>query len=157
MFPTSNDPTSLASAQANILASTKQTVGALNAAITVDYQLKCANDAASINIGRPAPLPWPTVPLGYVVGPPDPNGFQWPVPGTTPVCDAIPEPPSQMPATPVPNTIRIGIQVYPGWFQALDGDTIPGGKKVVGVSSDGVFGEFEKFSSMGNGVYEKVG
>ena len=152
------DPTSLASAQANQLAATQAAVTLANSNLAADYQLKCSNDAASILAGRPAPYPWPTVPLAYVVGEPDANGFQWPVMGTVPVCTAIPEPPSQMPPTPIPNTIAIGIQVYPGWFQSLPQDTIPQGKVIFGTSQDGVTGLFEKFeATFGTGVYQKVG
>jgi hypothetical protein len=104
------DPTSttLATAQANVLASTTAEVALLNANLKTIY-LSAFNDwTITLLAGRPAGDP-PKPPVAYVVAI-GPDGFAYPQLGTSPVCDmpAIPAvpPPYTPPVLPQPENVR---------------------------------------------------
>lgn len=104
----SPDATTLATAQANVLASTTSEVALLNANLKTIY-LSAFNDwTISLLAGR-SPGDPPKPPMGYVVAT-GPDGFAYPALGTTPVCEmpAIPvvPPPYTPPVLPEPENIR---------------------------------------------------
>jgi hypothetical protein len=115
--------TSLATAQANVLASTVAEVALLNNNLKTIY-LSAFNDwTLNLLAGRPAGDP-PTPPNAYVIGT-GPDGFAYPQLGTAPVCAMPPVPaapaPYVPPVLPEPDNVR-NVPV---------GDTLPVGYVVV--------------------------
>ncbi len=90
--------TSLAAAQANVLASTNAQVALLNNNLKSNY-LSFFNDwTISLLAGKPVGDP-PKPPNGYAMTA-SPDGFAYPVLGTTPVCDMPPVPEAPQPYIP---------------------------------------------------------
>lgn len=100
--------TSLATAQANVLASTTAEVALLNSNLKSNYLTAFSNWTITLLAGRSAGDP-PKPPAGYVVAFGE-DGFAYPQLGTTPVCNmpAIPAvpPPYVPPVLPEPDNIR---------------------------------------------------
>lgn len=120
--------TSLAAAQANQLASSTVMVAQLNDNLKTIYLTAFNNWCISVNAGRIPNTNPPKPPKAYVVSSPDANGFQWPVPGTDPVCAIPPVPVDHYTVVPkTPNTIVIGQSIGGAWFSVGDGDTFPAG------------------------------
>ncbi len=158
--------TTLADSQQNNKAATAAWVAQLNAQQQAWYDGAVRNYNLNMQSGQThnPPLVPPTAPLAYVVGPPDANGYVWPVVGTTPL---TPTPPLTV-ATVDLSTLskpffpQVG-KATPGgggkWFDALQGDTFPNGQTTdQTTSADGVTGRFQKFGApVGWGWYQLVG
>ncbi|HTS26973.1 MAG TPA: hypothetical protein VMH81_13950 [Bryobacteraceae bacterium] len=133
--PLSADQTTLAAAQANILANSQMMVSKLNADLIAKYNQAYADYVTNMQSGENVPADRrnpPVPPMAWELAPPDPNGFVFYEIGHTPVCAqgaAVgcnydnPQPNTQ------PNVIMIGgpIPGAPKWYQALKGDTFPSG------------------------------
>ena len=156
---TGTDETSLATAQANQLASSTIMVKLLNGNLTTIFLTAFNNWKMSVDAGRAPNTGYPLPPKGYVVSAPDAQGFQWPVIGNNPVCDLPPIPDDHFtPSVLVPNTIHVGNRIgnpNSRWFQVGAGDTFaPGGITPPMTSADGVEGVFEKYAApVGAGWY----
>jgi hypothetical protein len=150
------DATSLAAAQANQLASSTVMVAQLNNNLKSIYLTAFNNWTISVDAGRIPNTNPPNPPTAYVVSKPDANGFQWPVPGTDPVCDMPPIPEDHFTVVPkVPNTIHVGHTIGGEWFSVGDGDTFPSGMKTPPIpDSTGVLHTYEKYGApVGPGWY----
>lgn len=157
--------TSLATAQANILANSQAMVQRLNADLVTRYQGAYADYLLNMHSGGVVPPERrnpPAIPNAWELAPADANGFVFYQIGTRPVVD-----PAAYPATyyaggnPQPNTAPNVIMVGARngdtkWFTALKGDTFPSGMTTPPgtVSVDGVSGTFQKFGApVGPGWY----
>lgn len=156
--------TSLAAAQANVLAGAQRRVDDLNAAITADYQTTWADFVDRVTGGHEDNTNPPQPPKAYVVGyvtdstgDPGPILWAYPMRGTDPVC--------AMPAVPgvvqhATGTMLIGTSnpSAPQWFNAKTGDTTPVGTVAPGTSQDGISGLFQKVGApVGFGYFLKIG
>src|ERR1051326_891387 len=110
------DPTSLAAAQANQLASSTVMVEQLNDNLKAIYLTAFNNWKISVAAGgTPNPTP-PQPPKAYLISSPDAAGFQWPVLGAGSVCDMPPVPVDHFTVpVKVPNTIDIGRKLRGSW------------------------------------------
>ncbi len=148
-------PTSIEAARANILASSKQLVAALNADLKNRYLSAFDDWTISVDAGRIENTNPPKPPFAYELAPPDENGFVWyQVSKTTLVCEMPPVPENRLNvAEPPAGTIDLGADLGGGWYAAGPHDrvtpgaiiTLPNGLKLQKV---GFF--------MGNGWYQKV-
>jgi hypothetical protein len=127
------DPTSLASAQANVLASFQAMAANLNQNLVTIYNGQFSGFATSVQAGRIPNSNPPAVPASWVV---TVGSDGWPVMTESgpPVCAALPVPPdpNKQPGTPgtlVANTIDIGANLGGGWFAAGPLDTWPPNKQ----------------------------
>lgn len=145
-------PTSLAAAQANVLAAATALVAALNASLIDHFtNVDFANWVLNWTNGKisdPATAPQP--PRAYVVAyftDPTNSTIQWAyaTQGSAAVC-AMPTIPG---LTPHPTGLMmIGKETEaPGWFASLIGDQTPSGTTAPGTSLDGVTGIFQKVGS----------
>src|SRR5215470_6769703 len=120
--PSTIDPlsTSLEVVRANILASSKVMVAALNADLKNRY-LSAFNDwCISVNAGKIDNTKPPKPPMAYELAPADENGFVWyQISKTTTVCDMPPVPESKLNPPAVPDgTVDIGSDLGGGWYAA---------------------------------------
>jgi len=125
--------TSLATAQANVLASSTAMAVQLNDNLKTIYTTAFNNWAISVNAGRIPNTNPPGVPNSFVVVA-DAAGWAFPVQSGPPVCDPLPVPPdpNQAPGTPgtlAPNTIDIGAALGGVWYAAGPLDTWPPNKQ----------------------------
>ena len=154
------DLTSLASAQANILASSTEMVKRLNADLTHRY-LSAYNDyVANMESGGFVPderrTP-PKPPNGWELAPADENGFVFYQIGTKPVCDPGPAVTyiggNTLPVK-TPNTIDIGKNICGKWYSVGPLDSFPAGMETP-PQADGH--TYEKFNAVvGAGWYLQV-
>lgn len=128
--PINLDPaaTSLAAAQANVLASTQAQVKLLNDNLTAIYLRDFDNWKISVDAGRAPNTNPPQPPTGYEVET-GPDGFAYPVKGASPVCTMPPIPADHTKSTQAPIPEPDNIRAVP------PGDVLPIGFIVVG--SDG--------------------
>lgn len=156
MGSTAVDPTSLSAAQANQLASSTIMVRQLNENLKSIYLTAFSNWSINVNAGRIPNTDPPQPPLGYTVGAPDKNGFQWPELGTDPVCDMPPLPEDHFtPVTKIPNTIDIGHNIGGKWFSVGPHDTFPAGQVTPPIpDASGAVHTYEKYGApVGAGWY----
>jgi len=154
--PLNADATSLGAAQANQLASSTIMVAQLNNNLKSIYLTAFNNWAISVNAGRIPNTNPPQPPAAYVVSKPDANGYQWPVPGTEPVCEIPPIPVDHFTVTPkAPNTIDIGQSIGGSWFSVGPSDTFPSGQTTPPIAdSTGTLHTYEKYGApVGPGWY----
>jgi hypothetical protein len=148
----SPDPTSLASAQANVLASFQAMAANLNQNLVTIYNGQFSAFAISVQAGRIPNTNPPAVPASWVV---TVGADGWPVMTQSgpPVCAALPVPPdpNQQPGTPgtlKPMTFDIEANLGGGWFAAGPLDTWPAGKLTPPTSApDGTTGAFLKVAA----------
>lgn len=154
--PLSADATSLGAAQANQLASSQIMVQQLNGNLKTIYLTAFNNWKISVDAGRIPNTNPPQPPMGYVVSGPDAHGFQWPVVGTTPVCDMPPIPADETNSAPkVPNTINVGPSIGGKWFSVGPGDTFAAGMTTPPIpDASGALHTYEKYAApVGAGWY----
>ncbi len=153
--------TSLAAAQANILATSTDRVAFLNAQLKAQYTQAVENWNVNASSGQQNLQGKPPVaPHAYELAPPDSDGFVWPqISATTLITSDVEVVMPNVAPVPVPNTIVVGNAIGGGWFSAGQGDTFPSGSTTPPMTtSQGVNGTFEKFGApVGNGWYLKVG
>lgn len=121
------EDTSLAAAQANVLASSTAQREHLNSELKNRYYRDFANWKISVDAGRIPNTHPPAVPFGYDLVKDD-EGFTFPELGKTPVCDPLPVPEDMFTPKPrVPNTIEIGHLIFGKWYSVGPSDTFPAG------------------------------
>jgi hypothetical protein len=129
----SADQTTLAAAQANILADSTAMVAKLNADLKSRYLSAFADYVTNMESGEVVPadrqVP-PQPPDGWELAPPDANGFVFYQIGTTPVCDMPPLPfyaAGNAAPVKVANTIDVGKLITGKWYTVGADDTFPVG------------------------------
>jgi hypothetical protein len=148
MIYTAED-TSLAAAQANVLASSTAMVAHLNEELKNRYYRDFANWKISVDAGRITNENPPKVPNGYELVKDD-EGFTFPELGKTPVCDPLPVPEDML----TPNTIDIGHLIFGKWYSVGEHDTFPSGMTTPPQPDGHVY---EKFGApVGPGWYLQV-
>ena len=136
-------------------------VGNINANLKSIYMTGFTNWTISVIAGRIPNTNPPQPPVQYVVGPPDAEGYQWPIvdPTGTPVCAMPPLPPDQTNSTPkVPNTIEVGSNIGGKWFSVGADDTFPAGMTTPPIpDASGALHTYEKYAApVGAGWYLQV-
>jgi hypothetical protein len=158
------------SAIAAVLAQAQNDVGVQNNRLIQQYDGAFNNWVYAIQQGGSKQVPVPVVPNGWLVNLITDGadvGFSFAVPGTSPVCAALPIPVGLLDPTPIlpPNYIDVGNHIVsdpspiPTWFTVGGKDTYPSGKTTPPgtESSDGIVGTYLRVGSPFGGWYEKVG
>lgn len=156
-----SDPTSLESAQVNILNSSTQMVKMLNNDLITRYMSAYHDYVLNMQSGGVVPVERrtpPTPPSGWQLAAPTVDGFVFYEIGTAPVCDPGPVVSYNGGITApvkVPNTIDVGKNISGLWYSVGPQDTFPSGL-VTPPQADGH--EYEKYSAVvGAGWYLQVG
>ena len=151
------DMTSLATAQANVLATSQAECAQRNDNLKSIYLTGFNNWKISVDAGRIGNTNPPKPPKAYVVKVSE-DGWAYFEPGDQPVCD-VPPIPADM-TTPNPaNVIDVGVAIGGKWWSCGPKDTFPIEKNPTPpvTSEDGVTGTFEKYAApVGKGWYMKL-
>lgn len=159
------DPTSNATAQANILLASQNNIAILNAGLVSRYHGAYADYVANMRSGGfvpPERQTPPPVPLAWELAPPDADGYVFYQVGAAPVCAALPPVDylGGLTVTPrSPTTIHVGPRIgVTKWFSVGPTDGYPDGSVTPPTTSDdGVTGVFQKYDSVIGGWYLLVG